>query len=209
MPFPTKPDGCNCSNACFAFLSQAEWRERRWCLQCEGGSCGDGDELLLKTCSGSSKQKFVYAGVSGTNGGKLKPFTRQDLCWTRTGNRLFQLKSCGGGYRDELGRDKQIIIGVELEGSFEMHPNGRNDECLDNDHHPKSDEVIGGDSCDRARNDRTSRWQLIDKQLINGGGSGGDGGGGGGGSGGGSNQVTFRGSEYCDSNDCGLCEGEK
>jgi uncharacterized membrane protein YgcG len=169
---------------------QNEWDERRWCLECQGSSCREDDYLLIDDCSSSSKQKFVYEG------GRLKPFTSQDLCWERTRRNAHQLKKCSSS-------SKQIINGIKFDGTFEMHPDGYPDDCLTNHHDPKSGEVIRGQSCSMARNDKTSLWIMINKE----GRDGVSGGGGGGGSGGGGTQVEDKGSEYCDKTICGLCEG--
>jgi hypothetical protein len=129
---------------------QEEWDERKWCLRCQGSSCNENDYLLIETCSSSSKQKFVYQGE------KLKPYTRQDLCWERTGRNAHQLKTCSSS-------SKQIIKGLKFDGNFEMHPNGYPDDCLTNPHFPKDYEIIRGQSCSVARNDRTSLWEMIKK----------------------------------------------
>jgi hypothetical protein len=173
---------------------QEEWDERRWCLQCAGGSCGENDNLVIEECSSSDDQRFVYQGE------KLKPYTRQDLCWN-----AHQLKPCGDD-------DTQLIKGLQYDGNFEMHPNGNSDDCLVNqDHHPKSGETVLPSSCATARYDKTSLWVMINKGGGGDGGGddgGGSGGGGdGGGGGGGGTQADFKGSEYCDSTECGLCQG--
>jgi uncharacterized membrane protein YgcG len=167
---------------------QEEWNERRWCLECQGSGCNENDYLVIEKCSSSSKQKFVYEG------GRLKPFTSQGLCWERTGRNARQLKKCSTS-------SKQIINGITLDGIFEMHPNGYPDDCLSNEHHPKSQEIIRGEPCSVSRNDKTSLWQMINRGS---GCSGSGGSGGGGGSGG--TPARDKGSEYCDTTPCGLCE---
>jgi hypothetical protein len=107
---------------------QEEWDERKWCLECEGSACTDNGYLWLQECSSSSNQKFVYEPVPGSGGGKLKPYMQQDLCWTRTRINAHQLKPCGNDYKDGMGRDVQILIGFTYDGSFELYPNGFNDE---------------------------------------------------------------------------------
>jgi hypothetical protein len=165
---------------------QEEWDERKWCLECQGSSCGEGDYLVIETCSSSSTQKFVYEGEN------LKPYTSQDLCWERTGRNAHQLKKCASS-------SEQIIKGIKFDGNFEMHPNGYSDDCLTNQHHPKSGEIIRGQSCSAARNDKTSLWIMINKDGSNGGDDGDENGG--------SGNSSDRGREYCDSTTCGLCEG--
>ena len=109
---------------------QEEWIEREWCLQCEGSQCQTDDYLLIESCSGSSLQRFVYMPVPDSGGGKIMPLTRPDLCWTRTRVNAHQLRKCGNDYKDRYGRDIQIIIGFEEDGTFELHPNGIDDKCM-------------------------------------------------------------------------------
>ena len=171
---------------------QEEWDERRyrWCLQCEGSTCSENDYLLIKECSSSSRQRFIYQG------GKLKPYTRQDLCWTRTLVNAHQLKPCGND-------DTQFIKGLQYDGNFEIHPNGFPDDCLTCQHHPKSGEIIRRSDCEVARNDKNGLWVMINKEGENDGGVGDNGGNGGVSSG----NAQDNGREYCDFIECGLCEG--
>jgi hypothetical protein len=118
---------------------QEEWKERSWCWECEGGSCGENDYLWLQECSSSSSQKFLYEPVAGSGGGSIKPYSSLDLCWTKTRVNAHQLKPCGDNYTDSRGRDQQVLIGFAFDSEFELHPNGYHDEsnpdsfkCLDN-----------------------------------------------------------------------------
>ena len=186
---------------------QEEWEEREWCLECQGASeCRDGDYLWIKECDDDPQQKFIYESVSGTGGGRLKPHERQDLCWERTRDNARQLKPCSSDAN-------QIIKGIKYDGPFEMVPYGaaRENDCLTQSHHPKNEEIVRGELCEIARNDKTSEWIMIDKGTgrSEGGGGGGDvGGGDGGGGSSGSDTVNNKGQEYCDTNECGLCEGD-
>jgi hypothetical protein len=81
-----------------------------------------------------------------------------------------------------------------------MHPNGYPDDCLTNHHHPKSGEIIRGQSCSPARYDKTSLWVMINKDGSDVGEAVDD-------DNGGSGNASDRGREYCDSTACGLCEG--
>lgn len=115
---------------------QGEWDEKRWCLECEGKSCGEDDYLWIKKCDkDEDEQWFVYREISGTGGGHLSPYERQDLCWERTRVNAHQLRPC------DKKEKKQIIKGIRYDGKFEMHPNGRPDACLEQHHHPKGEEV--------------------------------------------------------------------
>jgi hypothetical protein len=110
---------------------QAEWRPREWCLRCEGSTCQKDDYLVLDECSSSSRQRFIYQKYPGTGGGKIMPFTNQDLCWTRTRVNAHQLKPCGNQtYVDRQGLDIQIIVGLDLDAPSELHPNGIYDKCM-------------------------------------------------------------------------------
>jgi hypothetical protein len=112
---------------------QEEWRERRWCLECEGRSCGEDDYIWLQECSSSSPhQKFVYEPVTGSGGGKIKPYSSQNLCWTRTSANHHQLKPCGDNYTDSHGHDIQLLIGFTFDSEFELHPNGDTSKCMVN-----------------------------------------------------------------------------
>ena len=112
---------------------QDEWKERKWCLKCDG-SCNEGENLEINECDeNEERQWFVYE--SANNGIKLKPLMDQSLCWTRTEGPDHRLMPCGNGYLDDNGLDKQIIIGFQETGSFELHPNGHSGQCLVNDDH--------------------------------------------------------------------------
>jgi hypothetical protein len=105
---------------------QEEWEERFWCLQCDG-SCDEDDNLVVEECdTNRDNQWFVIDAAN--NGIMLKPETSQGLCWTSTEGTDHRLKPCGG-------LDTQIINGFQETGSFELHPNGRDGECLVNDDH--------------------------------------------------------------------------
>jgi hypothetical protein len=118
---------------------QEEWKERRWYLECERSTCGEDGYLWLQECSSSSMQKFVYGPVAGTGGGKIKPYSRLDLCWTRTRVNSHQIKPCEDNTTDRRGRDLHVLIGFTFECKFKLHPNGYHNElnpvtfkCMDN-----------------------------------------------------------------------------
>lgn len=95
-------------------------------------------------------------------GGRIKPNTRRDLCWTGIGERKrHELQPCDLNCR-------QIIEGLSYEEfRFEMHPNGRPLECLEQHHHPKAGEVVYANDCEAARGDTTSYWVMINKRGGN------------------------------------------
>ena len=139
---------------------QEEDFERRWCLNCQSGSCEEGDALDIQKCAdGSDEQRFIYEEVPGSGGGRIKPFTRQDLCWTSLGDDRsgHELTPCDLNCR-------QIILGLQYEGRFEMNPNGRINDCLVQHHHPKKGEVVHANDCVSSRGDTTSFWVMINKE---------------------------------------------
>jgi len=173
---------------------QDEWIERKWCLECQSSSCQSYDYLWIKYCRSDEKeQRFVYRPVSGTGGGNLSPYSRQDLCWERTRVNAHQLKPCS----DE---PKQIIKGIEFNDKFEMHPNGLPDQCLEQHHDPKSEEVIRSNDCKEARKDHTNFWIMINKEK----GDDDDGGD----APPGSDTINDLGQEYCDTHTCNRCQGD-
>jgi len=137
---------------------QNEWDEREWCLECEGLSCGEDDYLWIKKCDDDeNKQRFVYRPISGTEGGHLLPYGRQDLCWEQTRVNAHQLRPCSN-------EPKQIIMGIQFDGIFEMHPGGQPEKCLEQHHDPKNKEIVRANECETARGDHTNFWIMINKQ---------------------------------------------
>ena len=175
---------------------QEESFERKWCLECDG-ACSPGTLLDIQRCDSSSKQRFVYEEVPGSGGGRLKPRSRQDLCWTRQGTQVHELEPCDLNCR-------QIILGIQYEGKFEMHPNGRPLDCLEQHHHPRAGEVVRAKDCIESRGDDTSYWIMINKrggnytdvdeeeeELLRG-----------------NYTITDFGNDFCDDdNKCSLCQG--
>ena len=172
---------------------QEEWEEREWCLECQGNDCNQNDYLWVKKCDDDVHQRFIYEEVAGTGGGKIKPLTRPDLCWERTRVNAHQLKPCSTN-------TTQIIIGFEPSGRFELHPYGYNDtdpvpKCLNQQHHPKDEEIVRAEFCSLSRHYKTSRWIVRSSAVV-------------------PYQSTFpevedKGAEGCTSgNKCGLCEGD-
>jgi len=134
---------------------QEEWIERKWCMSCEGTTCGQGEFLEVQPCDSTKAiQKFIYVPVSGSSGGQLRTST-QNLCLERISGSVWKLNTCR-----TTNQGTQILEGIETDGSrFELHPEGSSKECLtNNDHHPKPFEKIYSTSCDSARWSKTSNW---------------------------------------------------
>lgn len=45
---------------------QEEIFERKWCIECDDGSCSRGHQLEIKKCDGDRNQRFVYEEVPGS-----------------------------------------------------------------------------------------------------------------------------------------------
>lgn len=118
---------------------QLESKERKWCLKCEGNNCKKNDYLEIDECDvHEDTQWFVYESIHADNREiKLKPWSDQSLCLTRTGDTDLQLEPCSNDYLDDEGRDTQVLIGFKESGEFELHPKGRRHDCLVNDNHCK------------------------------------------------------------------------
>lgn len=133
---------------------QEEWIERRWCMSCQGKTCGSGERLWLQTCNaGDSTQKFKYIAVSGSGGGQLMTSTT-NLCLERITDSSFKLSSCSST------KTSQVFLGITTDGKpFELHPKSNGNKCLvNNDHHPKAGEVIYSADCTLARSVHTDQW---------------------------------------------------
>lgn len=131
------------------FCWQQEWIERKWCMSCQYGTCDENDIMWVQECSDDDIQLFVWEAVGGTGGGRLKPFTRQDLCFENTSNNstlrmsFFKLRPC-----DENNKDSQIITGLTQDAPFELYPFGQSMyQCISQQHHPKPMEELRGQLC--------------------------------------------------------------
>lgn len=146
-------------------------------------------------------QRFIYRPISGTDGGHLSPYYKQNLCWERTRDNAHQLRPCSNYY-------KQIIVGLRFDGKFEMHPNRRDGDCLEQHHDPKDKEIVRANDCEEARDDHTNFWIMINKRTGTRDDGDDDDDGGGGGPPAGSDTVNFLGGDYCKDYKCRKCQGD-
>lgn len=134
------------------FCWQDEWRERKWCWQCEGSNCNEGDKIEIRVCSGSSKQRWIYKSASGGRV-RFSPLTRKDLCFEMRSEKRGKLYKCDSNDAD------QEFTGFKKNGDeFELFPSGQSSRCLSQEHDPKSYEEIYAEECRKARGDKTSFW---------------------------------------------------
>ena len=139
---------------------QEEWEDRVWCASCVGGTCGEDEKLWIQHCSSSNVQRFVWESLGGTTG-KLKPYTRQDLCWTKTsegdGFSYFRLRPC------EDDDDNQVLDGLTEDSEFELFSITEDpSRCVTQAHHPKAGEEMFTEDCSIARGDFSSLWEVND-----------------------------------------------
>lgn len=123
-----------------------EWKERKWCLECEETSCDLDSHLWLKKCDDDrEEQRFTYEIINVTTQAvKISPLNRNDLCWTAIREKEMMLKECGDSYKDEVtGLDNQVLIGFAEGGRFQLHPNGFDEsnpnvyKCISSHPHPE------------------------------------------------------------------------
>ena len=139
---------------------QNEWEDREWCASCVGGTCSEDEMLWVQHCGSSDVQRFVWEQVGETTG-KLKPYTRQDLCWTATSRddtgSYFRLRPC------EDDNDDQVLDGLTEDSEFELFSIVEGPSfCVTQSHHPKAGEEMFTEDCENARYDVTSLWEVND-----------------------------------------------
>ena len=181
-------------------------------MECQGDDCDVDDYLWLKTCDendSEDEQQFLYEPLPAFGGGRIKPYHDQSLCWERTRVNAYQLRPCSP--LNDLNTT-QIVIGFdESGGRFEMHPYGwdansttseNGAKCINNHHHPKSDEIVRAEFCSSSRSSRVSRWVVYNPVTLTPTGDSGGGQGGG-------PEVNPVGGDYCTpSNPCPQCYGD-
>jgi hypothetical protein len=125
---------------------QNEWKDRKWCLECEETRCDPDNHLWLKKCDADKEeQRFTYEIINATTQEvKISPLGQKDLCWTAIGEKEMMLKECGDSYKDQVtGLDKQVLVGFAEGGRFQLHPKGFAEsnpsvyKCISSHLHPK------------------------------------------------------------------------
>jgi len=146
---------------------QEERIERKWCMQCRGGSCDSGDSIHIRKCDtvttyfsfidiGNNAIQVAIAGTTLCLQEVRKNGSRHDIearnCdennikqqWTTRGN---------GNFRD-------------ADSVFEFHPKwiSGDRQCITQDHHPKDFEEIHILDCHAARSPshESSQWNRYD-----------------------------------------------
>lgn len=146
---------------------QGEWDDRMWCLSCYGGTCNENEIVWTQLCNDANIQRWVWEPVSvfipgSTNRtGKLKPYTRQDLCLENVGT-----SETGYGFFGEISpwwwwnllrpcdpnnTSTQIYDGFTTDDSFRLlffdQSQERPERCITMPHHPRAGEAMLGEYC--------------------------------------------------------------
>ena len=141
---------------------QGEWEDRRWCLECKGSSCDEGEELEIRKCQrGKNDQQFVYEKVSGSGGGRIRPYSKQRLCLVQSDpkgkRRMITLEDCDDNSYD----NHEIFFGFSFQREFKIVPKELDDHCLTQEHYPRAGERVYAEECEIACNDATCLWETI------------------------------------------------
>ncbi|CAB9516450.1 expressed unknown protein [Seminavis robusta] len=146
----------------------------KWCMQCEGHICNEGDILWVEPCRDDvpTQQLFRWFPLLSTtevsisrstpiSWGQLqmqKP-SKEWLCLQRRlGTQNHTLQECD----DTVG--EQWYKGFHEEEPFEIMasvPEKVQDQCLTMPHHARQFEEIVHASCSATRRDRTSKWEAL------------------------------------------------
>lgn len=136
---------------------QHEWIERRWCMECAGSDCNEDDVLEIQVCETSStsskRQEFKWLPAEEKGAGRLK-VSNKNLCLERVSVNFFKLKPCTVSV-------KQILVGFKADGPFELHPQGDENKCLNQHHHPKPFEEVYTTTCSLAKLYYTNQWEAV------------------------------------------------
>jgi hypothetical protein len=137
---------------------QEEFWEQEWCMECDGTSCQEGDEMFLRTCDDDNTW-FVYQPVTAAavNGTVLFQIANTNLCLEWVDARDIRVRTCNATIRRQQFRALNGSFGPG--GKFEIvTARGGDDGCLSQHHHPKDGEKIFRANCARFRTYGTSFW---------------------------------------------------
>jgi hypothetical protein len=134
------------------YFWQEELFERKWCAECCGGGCGNGDCIKTRKCDGENT-KWEFVNVGG--GRHLIKVSNKNLCMTLEGRKVIKLRNCvPSNDKQQWWASKGTFNSIR----FEIHPVTRAG-CITQHHHPKDGEEIYVDTaCRLARKWDTSFW---------------------------------------------------
>lgn len=136
---------------------QGESEERKWCVACVGG-CSDGNRVVIDDCddgnpttvslerlgSGVFRIRASGSDVCLTVPDDLSDYTSWETC------------SSSEDLQRWTGRNGDAFGG----GRFELVPASLSGYCLTQTHDPKRGERLWVSTCDYAREDQTSFWEM-------------------------------------------------
>jgi len=130
-----------------------EWqeskKEKKWCVTCH--DCNHGKRVRIEKCSSTSRQKWKkYKDRNDM----IQSDRNNDhkLCLKRDGNKI-ELDKCD---KDDKKQRFDIDGGSS---KFQIHPYGKEDDCVTQHHHPKHGEELKTESCKTAEKHDTSYWR--------------------------------------------------
>ena len=135
------------------YMWQESPDEKRWCMVCRG-SCSAGNSIRLTQCdSGTAPTQFLINGaLIGPNA--MIQAAGTDVCLqANTGAGEIVLANCNSFNMD------QWFQGSFGGSRFEIRTGILLDQCLTQEHHPKSGEEVRIYFCNVAREDQTSYWE--------------------------------------------------
>jgi len=136
------------------------WQERssepQWCLTCTDSNCIPGATLELLWCS-KVDTKFSFAEADANGMVKIQIHSGDDVYCVRGAGQL-QVEYCNTSTK--AGQLKFLPgLGDFFNGDkFELQKGWAKSWCANNEHHPKSGEIIGIQRCSVARQQATSYW---------------------------------------------------
>jgi hypothetical protein len=152
------------------YLWQDNPKEKKYCMTCcrcsilnfedngdycSPSSCFAGAQLWVQNCNDGYGEDFVVRKVGAFMQIKEE---NNNLCLTRTERRFLTLQNCNSADTAQLWKS------ISKNSRFELTPayRKRSDEeayCMTQQHHPKSDEVVGLKRCSLAHKDDTGYWE--------------------------------------------------
>ena len=138
-----------------------KWQEKdyeyaKFCVQCFGGRCDEGEDIRVTKCDGENT-KFQFINQDDKETQLYIP--ADDKCLeARPGEKNWRVEKC-----DITNVSQRFWAGPDgnFNGErFELRPLSVTtlDVCMTQRHHPKDDEIVFQETCETARNDRTSYW---------------------------------------------------
>jgi len=141
-------------------------KDPKWCLECEGSGCDDGDYALLQSCDREDNTFFNFVPTESRDEYMISA-SGTDLCLTHHGNyddrnaekKNTKMERCSDNKEEQIWWSGGV--GDFLKSNkFEIHPKGDATKyCLTTRHHPLNDEDARVERCSNARRyDDSSLW---------------------------------------------------